>query len=262
MSNLYDKPKIRRFFGLFIGPSGSGKTSAAVTFPKPELLDFDLRNDGATWTQSIVPDGSKVEYKAFTPDKGWDEVSKRLDQIKMELNARPSKIYSYETLICDSLTALSHMYLTDCAKMDPKTKEAVVRGNIVGSLRIPGPADWNYQYNAAYQTYDYLRGFPINVISTAHVVDRYEKQSDPYAAPVVAGEKLTLTDKLGANILIYFDEVYRFGKEKEGKKIVYWVQFRDGDLARTVYTQLPDGKQDITGKNFYQFWKSLVEKPA
>jgi hypothetical protein len=100
-----------------------------------------------------------------------------------------------------------------------------------------------------------------NIIVSAHIVDRYGKPpgaNNEYADSVVIGEKLSLRDKISENVQIYFDHVFRFDREEIGNRIQFTVKFWS-DIARTSY-KLPEGKHDITGKNFYEFMRGLTQK--
>ncbi|MGH7238447.1 MAG: hypothetical protein ACREHG_00115, partial [Candidatus Saccharimonadales bacterium] len=91
------------------------------------------------------------------------------------------------------------------------------------------------------------------IIVSAHIVDRYGKRdpADKYSESVVVGEKLSIRDKIGENSLIYFDHVFKFEREDMGRSVRHTCQF-NGEIARTAFPNLPNGKVDITGVNFYE----------
>jgi hypothetical protein len=106
----------------------------------------------------------------------------------------------------------------------------------------------------------FLQSLPINVIVTGHIVDRYGKaegENNEYSESVVIGQKLSLRDKISENLLTFFNEVWEFKKEMNGDTPMHFVRFRGG-LARTCFTQLPNGWVDITNKNLYKYFLEKV----
>jgi hypothetical protein len=83
--------------------------------------------------------------------------------------------------------------------------------------------------------------------------------TNPYAESEEVGEKVSLRDKLGVDASIYFNEIYRFEKRSTPEGSRFYVNF-DTDLARSALGL--SGEHDITGKNFYEFWKGKVEELA
>jgi len=242
-----------RFFGMFIGRSKSGKTVAEASFPKPMIIyDGDMRAEGIYAGRKWLPELDQIEIKRFPPSKGFSELEKELELLKIQIQGKQSNI---KTIVIDSITSLNRMFITDAHAL-------VDKGRKVGNVRMSGPADYGYEAEACYQMFDYLRSFPINVIVSAHIVDVYGKidPSKEYSDSQKIGEKLSIRDKIGENVQIYFNEVYRFSKEEDIQgKVRHYVQFRS-DIAGTCYASLPDGKIDVTGKNFYEEWKGMIKE--
>lgn len=251
------KPDLR-VFALFVGRSGDGKSVAADGFPGKILdLDFDYRFRGvANGGRLGLLDLKQIDYEQFNPRGGWDAVDKRLVAID---HARLAGQFNYKTVTINSLTSLARLFVNASHNLQG--------GRKLGSLRISGPADFNFEATAMHQVFDFLRIWPCNIIATAHVIDRYGKPPkefdkdgnwiNQYEGNVVVGEKLSLRDNLGENVMSYFDDIYRFSREDTGSELKYYVQFA-GDIARNSYG-IPPGKHDITGKNFYQYLTNLVE---
>jgi hypothetical protein len=108
----------------------------------------------------------------------------------------------------------------------------------------------------------FLRSLPIPfVIVNAHIVDKFGKADpdDSYSESVVVGEKLSIRDKIGANIGIYFDHIFRFERRMVGLHEHFFVRFRSS-LACTSYPELPSGEVDITGKSFHEVLKGYLKK--
>lgn len=268
-----DVTPAKNIFALFIGKSGSGKDCAAFSFPTPmKVFDIDLRAEGgAIGTRRWLSNEhlSKIDITRVLPNKGWAEIENELITLMLQYQKgqRP-----YETIYFGSLTSLSDLFTSEAGRLISGL--SIKDGNSKsGGVRLTGPADYKYLYAAMKDFMDYIRVYPVNLICSAHMMDRYAKKTketrkpdgsietveDQYGESEVVGEKLTLTDKLSENIQIYFNEVYRFEKRMSGDADKYYVKFRT-DIAKTVYPSLPRGEKELTGKSFYHVWKEYVEK--
>lgn len=246
-----------RFMGLFIGPSGSGKTVAECSFPGPiKVLDFDGRIRGILGAPWI--DKSQIEYDYYPPRISGDG-KPTYERINQDLEALLVMVSTnkcpYKTIILDSITSQTFAMLCDAVPLTHKG-DSGSKGKKIGTLNMAGPEDYGFEATATYNLMAFLRSLPLNILVSAHIIDRYGKAdpNDKYSERVIVGEKLSIRDKIGENIQIYFDHVFRFSKSDNGLK--YTVQFR-GDLARTSFEKLPNGSIDITGKNFY---KAMMEQ--
>ena len=262
MPSAADLTPENRFFGLFIGPSGSGKTVAEASFPKPmEILDFDGRIRGLRGAPWI--DRSKIEYSFWPPrELGLvDRLNQKLET--MELAGRVGQFLP-KTLTLDSLTAETFAMVIQSLSLTHSlgAKDAPKSGKYIGRTPMAGPEDYGFEATNTYSILSYLRSISIpNIIVSAHVVDRYGKldPADKYSESVVIGEKLSIRDKIGENVQIYFDHVFRFWKEDYGDTEKFFVRFRGG-LARTSYSELPGGAVDITGKSLYEVMMGFIQK--
>lgn len=267
MPNLKDITPDQRFVGMFIGESKHGKTCAACSFPKPvHVLDFDGRIRGA-WNQSFLEmDG--ITYDSFPPN--MDGLVEKLNS-KLEMFETAAKIGQWlpKTLILDSLTSECFAMIRQALplthqKADPKTNQSK-KGKWLGPIAMTGPEDYGFEANATYSILSYLRSLPIqNVIVSAHIVPIMGKE-DPdneYSNTIKIGEKLSVRDKIGANVGIYFDHCFRFMKTDDKQSERYWTRFR-GQLEATAYKELPYGDVEITGKNFYnEVLMNYVKQPT
>lgn len=262
MPKLEDLVPEQRFVGLFVGPSGSGKTCAEISFRisgnnNPiEVIDFDGRIGGALGATWITKDHkSLITYNYYPPrDKSFiDKINQKLEAILIAGNV--GQVVP-QTLILDSLTSETFAALSFSM---PLTHKAGEKGKFIGPVQMAGPEDYGVESTVTYSILSFLRSVRVNnIIVSAHVVPTYSKldPNDPYSPSVESGEKLSLRDKISANVGIYFDHVFRFDKRMIGDKEHFYVRFR-GDLARTSYPWLPEGEHDITGKNFYEFMYSF-----
>lgn len=257
----------QRFIGLFVGPSGSGKTCAAVSFQSPakfgwvHVMDFDMRIGGVYGASWLTETQKKnINYDAYPP-RDPELITKVNTFLEGLLMSAKIKQAIPQTLIMDSLTSECFAALTYA---NPLTHGDVTakRGKWIGPIQMAGPEDYGVEATVTYSILSFMRTVPIpNVIVSAHVIPVYGKTDpdDKYSATEVIGEKLSVRDKIAANSVGYFDHVFRFDRRLVGNRIRHFVQFRT-DLARTAYPWLPDGEQDWTGRNFYEFMFSFKPK--
>lgn len=260
-----------RFMGLFVGPSKHGKTVAACSFPGPiKVMDFDGRIRGILGAEWI--DKSTIDYDYYPPRVGhndkptYEKVNADLDMLLINSSQGNNR---YKTLIVDSLTSAAFAMLCDAI---PLTHQKG-KGKSIGTLKMPDPGDYGFEAINIGNLLACLRSIPnMNIIVTAHVIDKYGKADpdDPYSERVVVGEKLSLRDKIAENTGIYFDHCFRFNKEilgtDEAKNTMftpgqekYTVLFRS-ELAGTSFAKLPTGKVNITGKSFYNELMRLAKE--
>ena len=257
-----------RLFALFIGDSSSGKTCAELSLPTPGLLlDMDLRARGGLAAKEWLGENfSKWDVEQFPPTiEAIDKVIARVENLRGELAMGVSK---YKSLVFNSMTSYTRQLIWTAKELTaPGTKnEQAIKGKKFGEIKIAGPAHYGFEQAGVEELITLLRSLPINVVADCHIVPKYGKpttdsgKEDTYAENIVVGETLSLRDKVAVNVLIYFDEVYRFEKAAQGGGIQHYVKFRDASMARTAYHTLPHGLVNITGKSFYEVWKQLVSE--
>lgn len=257
-----------RFFGMLAGRSASGKTSISLSFPKPLLyVDFDMRIRGGLWLRELMDEEEfkQIDVEFYPPSRGFQDIYNLVNGWELECL---SKSFKYKTVVIGSVTNSSRVFLSEIIELTggriiggKKDRE----GHTKGGIRVTGPADYNIQMQAMFSMFDVLRSLTVNVICEAHIVDRYGRVKDPgddnkIVPETIIGQKLTLTSNLGENILTYFDEVYLTEKEEvSGSENRFYIRFHS-DIARTTFKQLPLSRVDVTGKNFYKWWKEQVSK--
>lgn len=249
-----------RFVGLFVGRSGSGKTVAECSFPGPiDVHDFDGRIRGILGAPWI--DRSNINYFYYPPKEIGlvDTLNKRLEYYQM---AAKTNQPLPKTVILDSITSECQAMVQQALGLthSPGDKNTKKVGKYLGGVAMAGPEDYGFEAQATYDIISFLRSVPIqNIIISAHLVEKYGKidPDNPYADSVPIGEKLSVRDKIGENIQIYFDHIFRFDRRELNGGIKFYVKFRS-DIARTSYSQLPEGEVDISGKNFYETLMSYV----
>ncbi len=239
------------FKGLFTGRSGTGKTSAACSYPPPvEVWDFDGRIRGVLGCPWVSK--KDLIYESFPPKEPGMilRIMKKVDTMQQLAVGRQLAI---KTLVIDSLTSETFAMLCQAKPLLAKEIAEDKKGKRISGYRMTGPEEYSFEADTTYNLLASLRSIPgINLIVTAHIVARFGKENpdDPFSNSVEVGEKLSVRDKIGENVQIYFDNVFRFDKVYNGGRDHHTVRFR-GDLCRTVIPELPNGEVDISEKNFY-----------
>ena len=267
MPQLSERSETNRFIGLFVGESGSGKTAAAASFPKPiHFDDFDGRIGGAQGLQWL-PNLTGIDYDYYPP-KQPGLIPKLNSRLESMLNA--SIVQTREliqlptTHVTDSLTNMTYAFVCQALSLTHKPGE---KGKFIGDAKngviaMPGPEDYGLEAQATYDYIAFLKSLPIpNVIMSAHIIDRYGKAdpSNPFADSVVIGEKLSIRDKISENIKSHFDHVFKFERITTGNLEKFYITFRGG-IARSSYSWLPSGRQDITNQHFFSYMMKFLPK--
>lgn len=273
MPILADVPLDNRFMALFVGAKHSGKSSAAASFERKlpdnkffHFMDFDGRIGGVKSAPQV--NLKKISYTYYPPRVGkntqvtYEKVNNDLEAmlVQSQIGQLP-----YMGLCVDSLTSLTHNLISDAVPLTHTIKNEGGQtrqvGRKIGLVNMAGPDDYNFEATNTYNIMSFIRSVPIPVvIVTAHLVDKFGKEDpdDPYSPSVVVGEKLSLRDKIGANIGIYFDHIFRFERRMVGSQERFFVRFRSS-IACTSYAVLPPGEIDITDKSFYEVMMSYIK---
>lgn len=257
MANASSLTPENRFMALFVGDSGSGKTPAACSwFHEGRVLDFDFDGRirgllGCPWI-----DRTKVDYNSYPPvsktvSTSFDRLNKDLEALSIQSQCGQ---LPYKTLVLDSLSTQTWSFLKDGVSL--------TKGNTIGPLKMAGPQDFNFESSGTKDVISFFKSLPgINVILTAHLIDKYGPvdPDDPYKGNTVVGQKLSLRDKLAAEIPGGFDHVFEFDRYMIGDEPRFRMRFWS-DIARTTFQGMPRGWQDITGKDFYVFMHDCIKK--
>jgi hypothetical protein len=255
-----------RFMALFVGPKHSGKTVAAcswLTDKRIKVSDFDGRIRGLLGAPWIRKD--KIDYDYFAPKGEGNKIF--FQRVNQDLEALLTLINTnrcpYETYVGDSATSFCKNLMLDSIPLT----HAEGKGKKIGILEMPGPADYGFESVGMDSYMSFLRSLPLNVIVTAHIVDRYDKPmvtdergrsfKDPYAESVIVGEKLSLRDKLSATVPNYFDHIFRFDREVVRGEEKFYVEYIS-NIACTSFPNLKPGRHDITNKDFRKYTLDLV----
>lgn len=259
-----------KLFG-FIGPSDSGKSFAASSFG---LRSKKFGGDDDRPAYLIDCDGRiqalrnrPVEYDSFTNEEGAIGMLNRLIEIRE--NCVKFQRAGFHTLIApDSFTSFCDMAIADSLDVTIKSNQGKqdLKGRRKGDLQLLTYEDYGYESEAVRQlVWESLIDIKkyADVIVTLHEVTKYKTISTP-GAPTIRiedGLKVLGRDSISAKIPTKFDEIYHFLPKEtipSKKALRRQVVFTDM-LARSGYPQLQTTEKfDISGKEFYPFWKSLI----
>lgn len=254
---------------LFIGPADSGKSYAASSFgyrskkyggddERPAyLMDCDGRTAALR--------GRPVQYDTYSNVEGSLGVIRRLDVLRdrcVKDNAAP-----FHTLIApDSFTGFCELALGEVMEVKAENKD---KGRYIGGMSLPTVEDYGYESEAVrkllWENLIDIKRY-CDVIVTAHSVKRYKnvkvKSGEPTKREWDGGYTLLAREKIENKIPTKFDEIYHFSPKEEvvaTESIRRQVCFYDS-IARTSYPHLAasTAKYDISGKQFYHFWKEKI----
>ncbi|KKL51793.1 hypothetical protein LCGC14_2291980, partial [marine sediment metagenome] len=175
---------------LTVGRSGHGKTLGALswaTLGPMHVLSLDRRT-------AILKDRENVTFDVFSPRDGYIKVDQKLESYLKLGNKLP-----FKTLGLFGVTALIDFLTVDSGKllgaMSDSDKKSFSTGQKIGSLYLPGWADYNYVSEALRQIfYNGLFLLPCNIIVEANVVNAYDMNGK------ISGDKILATDKVAEKI--------------------------------------------------------------
>ena len=263
MNTLNAKPNFN-IFALFKGMSGSGKSVGALSFPKPYVFDFDHKMPNIAIKHFR---NKEIEYDTF--ESSGDVYDKLYPWLSGE------KECPYETLIFDSITALSRLIMNTTAEIKGETIKTLLERKIDkkrgGSMIEPLGYDY---YNSEVRFIDWILSaskvlwsrsnkFPNNIIFTAHVLEVKSKPNIETKVTTVTRSIMALGNKAPAMIPGEFDELYVFGTQEVGglsneseTKHVMFTQTTGEDDAKTAFNL--SRMTDFTNKNLYDLLKAQI----
>ncbi len=196
----------KRLKALFYGAAGVGKTTAAISFPKPYLIDTEKGAENSQYTKILKEKGGAVFQ---TSD---------FDELMHEVRALLTEKHDYKTLIIDPLTTLYN---------DLLDKSAVKNGTEFGR-----------HYNEANKQVKHLLNLllrlDMNVIITSHAKNEYGTDMK------VIGTTFDCYKKLDYLFDLVF-EIQKRGKERVGVIRKSRIEtFPDGDQFPFSYDTIAD----------------------
>lgn len=191
----------RIFMGLKSDP-GCGKTIQATSFAmggEVYVMDCDNRMAPVLLFHGKQPYAKRIKYDTY--HRNYPKFAAKLEELY--------KSCPYDTLIVDSLTALTDMIILQSI-MTAGTGSGYDKersSRIIGGVKLAGIEDYAMEDGALTQVFDALRGMKCNVILTAHVVETRSKDIKS-KKETVTRTLLTGGKKPAAKIPVYFDEFY------------------------------------------------------
>lgn len=187
------KPELveKRLKALFYGMSGVGKTTAAISFPRPYLID----------TEKGAVNDSYV--KLLKKNNGVVFQTSDFDELVQEVKSLLSEKHEYKTLIIDPLTTLYNDLLDkSAALLKSQSKEKDATGTEFG--RHYGEANKKMKHLLSL-----LLRLDMNVIITAHQKNEYGSNL------AIIGSTFDCYKKLDYLFDLVF-EIQKRGKERVG----------------------------------------------
>lgn len=242
-------------FALFKGESGSGKSVAALSFPKPHILDLDKKMPAIAQKHY---NGKKFDWETF---EDAYQIGAHFNWMKSEDK------FPYETVIVDTLTSLSGVILktVDTNKgQDIYTMMKNIHPTKGGGKHVEFRSYDSYNAEDMFlkSCIDELKflwsrpGNPRHVIVCAHILSHESIQKTQVRRLVTAGKAIA------AYIPAQFDEVYHFVAESgieadsKSKRMIYTDAVGDNN-AKTAY-RIPISF-DVSNQNFYDRLSEFVD---
>lgn len=203
----------KRLKALFYGNSGAGKTTAAISFPKPYLIDTEKGSTNDQYVKLITKNGGAVFH---TTD---------FDELMQEVKSLLTEKHDYKTLVIDPLTTLYADLLEKSAqkrisKLDPD-------GTSYGGHYAEANKKTKHLLNL-------LVRLDMNVIITSHAKNEYGSNM------AVLGQTFDCYKKLDYLFDLVF-EVQKRGKERVGYiKKTRIETFPDGETFPFSYDEIAD----------------------
>lgn len=177
----------KRLKTLMYGVAGAGKTMAAISFPKPYLIDTEKGYEHQQYLDKIKQNGGSIFH---TTD---------FEELLAEVRALTTEKHEYKTLIIDPLTVIYNNLVEKCAtdRMTPKDPDGTAfGGHYIASNR------------KMKQLINLLIKVDMNVIITSHSKTLYGQNMS------VIGETFDCFKKLDYLFDLVF-EIQKKGKLRE-----------------------------------------------
>lgn len=198
--------KDKRLKALFYGAAGVGKTTAAISFPKPYLIDTEKGSENDQYVDLLNARGGAVFY---TGD---------FDEMITEIKSLLAEKHEYQTLIIDPMTKVYDNLLTKA--------EAKV-GNEFGRHYAEANKQMKHMLNL-------LLRLDMNVIITSHSKNEYGQNLS------VLGQTFDCYKKLDYLFDLVF-EIQKRGKERVGIiKKTRITAFPDGETFPFNYDEIAE----------------------
>lgn len=201
LSEMTESKYVKAFV---MGEPGTGKTVAACSFPgKIKFYDFDGKISSAyAFLKKHNPEKLKeIDYEVCVPTDGIGSAYAKMDASLEGIIGEYKKTgkLGYETLVIDSSTIMAEDMLNWLLNFET----GIARNTKIKSRRVAGQQDYLI-FAPTFSAFLYeILPLPWNVVMTGHIqVKQDEKTGEIRRVAAIPG-------KMGSNIGIYFNEVYR-----------------------------------------------------
>lgn len=236
-----------KFFGMLKGDSGCGKSTAAASFPKVLLMDFDQRTSSI---RTMFPDKNDIEIIRFS---NHIQVLQALDELSFDC--------PYDTLVWDTLTMSAAMCMMRISSIKGTSKSDT---KMIAGVSVNSIEDYNAEHNFLMQSIDKLKSFQgrKHIIMNAHVI-QIETKDIKSNRSIITRSLLTGGKRIAKIIPCVFDEIYHLQAEAplspdDPVRYVAYTRTVGDDWAKTALN-IPM-QLDFTNRSFYQVWMEAQGK--
>ena len=248
MPNIKDWQADEKLKILLIGPYKSGKTWGALTFPRPNVIDFDHGISVGRNPEFIKKYGLRnIEYEQFKEKSvdargvakthnAFDDACKYFDKWMS-----PANRDNFDTWIIDSGTTMSEAAATKAmillgGSTFGKPLSQTHAQAIASGLVIPKIQDYGAERSMVEQFVDMVKDTDKHVVFICHEAQRINDEG------IVTEILPMLTGKSAQAIPLKFDEVWMLKIQKKGTEYVRTLQTKADSIRRCgSRTGLPDG---------------------
>lgn len=191
---------------IVIGEYGSGKTHFANTAPRPFFIDVDY---GMSTTKQDMTAKTSPGIRLFRGDPAYQTIMSMLNDAR----TKRSPLDQYDTIVLDSLTSLSRLFLYEITggNLDPKKGQK------------PGYDEYGSLKVRLADVVEALQALPYHVIVTALTSIDKDEATGAYVGLI------NTVGSFGKDVGSMFDEVYYIEKRRSRKD-------EPGEVAHEFFT--------------------------
>lgn len=278
MPTLGDKQHDGKFRCMAFAPFKSGKTAGALTFPRPNVIDFDRGTDvvlAPWWKDKYKIDPKSIMYEQFQErdltsagvpktHNAFDDAtkyfeacmsSKTIDWKSPDGKISPVNVDMFDTWVIDSGTTLGEaarnkaiVLLGGSNAFTTKALSQTHKGAIGSGLIHMKMQDYGAERSLVEQFVDRVLASGKHVVLLCHAKDEYEGNGDDSK---IVGRIPLLTGQSAERIPLKFNEVYWVELQKEGPVTNCLVRTSADTLIKR------GSRMGLTDKTHWD-WKSIT----
>lgn len=194
-----------KYLKIFVmGEPGSGKTVGAASFPGPiKFYDFDGKVSSAyAYLKKNNPKKlEEIDYETCVPTDGVGSSYAKMDESLEKIITEYKKTgkMPFETLVIDSSTIMAEDMLNWLLDFE----KGIKRNTAIKSRKVAGQQDYLVFAPTFSAFLHEVLPLPWNVIMTGHIAIKQDDKTGEIR------RQAAIPGKMGSNIGIYFNEVYR-----------------------------------------------------